>query len=595
VRKKFEVPQIEKKSQDEIDAIIDAINKCNLPENIKPFLINCIRLACWFPNLLQKQHVTMRKLREMIFGKGKKRKKSSDDDGKNSSSGDSGNNNGNSPTATSNTTEDNSEDSDNNAETTATDDNKKASKPKKGKNKGRNPHTVYEDAEIVWHRLIDIEPGSPCPEDLCTGKLSALPAGVIVVMDGQPMVKVTKHFVEKYRCGLCGYRVEAKVPEELEGKQKVYTPELKTYLALHKFFLAVPYHRMDTYQKMLNVPLPDSTQWNLIESVASSCYPVFNYSKILAANSKIIWNDDTVNRILDVISENKKNENDPTGMHTTCIMAETEDGHKIALYLNGTQHSGENVEDILEQRDEEKEPVIQMCDALAVNTPATIATIACYCLSHGFRKIEYLDDYFPLPCMSIMKKLGEVFEIDANTREMTDDERLAYHVKHSKPIMFALYEQIEDLLSSKDVEPNGELAKALRYFQNHWVELTRFLSVAGAPIDNNIVERALKLAIRVRKNSLFYKSRYSAALSGMLISLIYTCTYSNVNPATYLTALQKNAEAVTKNPERWMPWNFDEQLKKVTPHSPAHATAAATGPPLVNPAGEQSVIALPIG
>lgn len=592
MKKQFEVPKVENKSQDEIDAIIDAINRCNLQENIKPFLINCIRLACWFPSLLQKQHITMRKLREMIFGKGKKRKKSGSNGDGNTSSGDVGSNNTTTSSDEKNSGEDSSGDNDNGSD--ATDANKKATKPKKGKNKGRNPHTIYEDAEIVWHRLIDIKPGSPCPENLCTGRLSALPAGVIVVMDGQPMVKVTKHFVEKYRCGLCGYRVEAKVPEELEGKQKIYTPELKTYLALHKFFLAVPYHRMDTYQKMLNVPLPDSTQWNLIESVASSCYPVFNYSKILAANSKIIWNDDTVNRILDVIAENKRNENDTTGMHTTCIMAETEDGHKIALYLNGTQHSGENVEDVLNLRDDAKGAIIQMSDALAVNTPATIATIACYCLSHGFRKIEYLDDYFPLPCMSIMKKLGKVFEIDANTREMTDDERLAYHIEHSKPIMFALYEQIEDLLSSKDVEPNGELAKALRYFQNHWVELTRFLSVAGAPIDNNIVERALKLAIRVRKNSLFYKSRYSAALSGMLISLIYTCTYSDVNPAIYLTALQKNAEAVTKNPELWMPWNFDEQLIKVTPHSPVHATAVATGPPRVNLAGEQSVIAPPI-
>ena len=594
MKKKFDVPKVEKKSQTELDEIIALIRATNWSEATKDFLINCIRLACWFPTLLEKQHITMRKLREMIFGKGKKRKKSGNNGDGNTSCGDSGDKNGNPPTATSNTTEDSSSD-DANSEAGTTENNKKVAKPKKGKNKGRNPHTIYEDAEIIWHRLIDIKPGSPCPEDLCTGRLSALPAGVIVVIDGQPMVKVTKHFVEKYRCGLCGYRVEAKVPEELEGKQKVYTPELKTYLALHKFFLAVPYHRMDTYQKMLNVPLPDSTQWNLIESVASSCYPVFNYSKILAANSKIIWKDDTVNRILDVIAENKRNENDTTGMHTTCIMAETEDGHKIALYLNGTQHSGENVEDVLNLRDDAKGAIIQMSDALAVNTPATIATIACYCLSHGFRKIEYLDDYFPLPCMSIMKKLGKVFEIDANTREMTDDERLAYHIEHSKPIMFALYEQIEDLLSSKDVEPNGELAKALRYFQNHWVELTRFLSVAGAPIDNNIVERALKLAIRVRKNSLFYKSRYSAALSGMLISLIYTCIYSDVNPAIYLTALQKNAEAVTKNPELWMPWNFDEQLINVTPHSPAHATAAATGPPRVNPAGEQSVIAPLIG
>ena len=102
-----------------------------------------------------------------------------------------------------------------------------------------------------------------------------------------------------------------------------------------------------------------------------------------------------------------------------------------------------------------------------MNTPAAIATIACYCLSHGFRKIEYLDDYFPLPCRSITKKLGKVFAFDANTREMTDAERLAYHIQHSKPIMFALYEQILDLLDSNDVEPNGELAKALRYFQYH--------------------------------------------------------------------------------------------------------------------------------
>lgn len=245
----------------------------------------------------------------------------------------------------------------------------------------------------------------------------------------QAMAKVTKHFVEKYRCGLCGYRIEAKPPEALEGKKKVYTPELKTYLAMHKFFLAVPYHHMDSYQKMLNLPLPDSTQWNLIEALTSSCYPVFNHAKILAANSKIIWNDDTVNRILDVIAENKKNENNRTGMMTTCIMVETEDGHKIALYLNGTQHSGENVEDILRGRDDDKEPIIQMSDTLAANTPAT-----------------------------------------------------------------------------------------------------------------------------------------------------------------YLTAVQKNEEAVTKNPEYWLPWNFEAQIKELTPHSPIHATALATGPPLVNPVVAQSAI-----
>ena len=247
MKKKFEKPTVERKSQTELDAIMNAIHASNLTESIKVFAINCIRLACWFPTLLEKQHIMVRKLREMIFGKKQKRKKRGNNDNDTSSS-DAVNMAANTPSS-----------NDNQPDDVSTEDDKKTSKAK-GKNKGRNPHTIYEDAEIEWHRLIDIKPGSPCPDNLCTGKLSALPAGVIVVVDGQPMAKVTKHFVEKYRCGLCGYRIEAKAPEELEGKQKVYTPELKTYLAMHKFFLAVPYHRMDSYQKILDVPLPESTQ-----------------------------------------------------------------------------------------------------------------------------------------------------------------------------------------------------------------------------------------------------------------------------------------------------------------------------------------------
>ena len=594
MKKKFETPKVERKSQAEVDAIIDAVNATNLTESIKLFVINCIRLACWFPTLLERKDISLRRLKEMIFGKKEKRKKSNSEDDGNTSSGNNGGGDNN-PLSSSeeNSNNDNSDAADKAPDADSIAKDKKEAKSK-GKNKGRNPHTVYKDAGIVWHKLEDLRAGSPCPETLCTGKLTALPAGVIVCIDGQPMAKITKHFVEKYRCGLCQYTVKAKVPDELEGKSKVYTEEFKAYVAMHKFFLAVPYHRMDIYQNMLNTPLPDSTQWDLIQRLASKCYPIFRILKILAANSKIIYNDDTVNRILDVIAENKQGGKSRTGMYTTCIMAETEDGHKIALYLNGTQHSGENVEDILRLREKGKEPIIQMSDALAANTPATIATIACYCLSHGFRKIEYLDDYFPLPCISIMKKLGEVFDVDAKTHGMTDDERLAYHIEHSKPIMFELYEQITDLLSSNDVEPNGELAKALRYFQKNWVELTRFLTTPGAPIDNNIVERALKLAIRVRKNSLFYKSRYSAALSGMITSLIYTCTYVDVNPVAYLTAIQKNAEAVEEHPELWLPWNFHEKMNKVNPVLPIHAMAQAAGPPPANLAGGQSEAGLPI-
>ena len=87
------------------------------------------------------------------------------------------------------------------------------------------------------------------------------------------------------------------------------------------------------------------------------------------------------------------------------------------------------------------------------------------------------------------------------------------------------------------VSPNSSLGKACAYLLNHWQTLTRFLQVEQAPLENNIVERALKLAIRQRKNSLFYATDYSASIASMLTSLIATCLHAGGNALDYLVAL----------------------------------------------------------
>src|SRR5436190_16436945 len=69
------------------------------------------------------------------------------------------------------------------------------------------------------------------------------------------------------------------------------------------------------------------------------------------------------------------------------------------------------------------------------------------------------------------------------------------------------------------VEPDSGLGQAISYLLKHWEKLTLFLRVAGAPIDNNLVERALKKAILHRKNSLFYKTRNGAQMGGSVHEL----------------------------------------------------------------------------
>ena len=133
--------------------------------------------------------------------------------------------------------------------------------------------------------------------------------------------------------------------------------------------------------------------------------------------------------------------------------------------------------------------------------------------------------------------------------------------KHSKPIMDGLNEWFESQFDEKKVEPNSGLGKAINYMRKHWKELTLFLREPGAPLDNNLCERALKKAILHRKNSLFYKTKHGAYIGDLFMSLIHTCILCKVNPFDYLTQLQKHSSLLFKNPAQWLPWNYKEAIQ----------------------------------
>jgi transposase len=126
--------------------------------------------------------------------------------------------------------------------------------------------------------------------------------------------------------------------------------------------------------------------------------------------------------------------------------------------------------------------------------------------------------------------------------------------------MEALHDWLERQLGEKRTEPNSALGGAIGYTLKHCDELTLFLRQAGAPVDNNLCERALKKAILHRKNALFYKTRNGARVGDLFMSLIYTCQLNEANPFDYLTELQQHAEALAACPERWMPWNYRDAL-----------------------------------
>src|SRR5262249_15678229 len=376
---------------------------------------------------------------------------------------------------------------------------------------------------------------------------------------------------QSVRGRLCGPVCTAGAPRE--GGERKYDATAGSMIGLLKYGSGLPFNRLDGLQGDLGVPLPASTQWDIVHAVAANLAPAFDELIRQAAQGEVLHNDDTTVKILELMGQRGRHEAqvDPVedgdatdgrrGLYTSGVVARR-DGHRVALFFSGRRHAGENLAQVLAHRAEELPPPIQMCDALSRNLPGELRTILAHCLAHARRRFVDVYDRFPEPCRHLLESLAVVYRNDAEARErgLAPEARLRFHQEASGPTMEALRDWLEGQLGERRTEPNSALGGAISYMLKHWDELTLFLRQAGAPLDNNVCERALKKAILHRKNALFYKTRNGARVGDLFMSLIYTCQLNEANPFDYLTELQKHAEVLAARPERWMPWNYRDAL-----------------------------------
>lgn len=332
----------------------------------------------------------------------------------------------------------------------------------------------------------------------------------------------------------------------------------------------MPLYRVEGYQALVGVPVPAATQWDQIERVADCAYPLFKHLERLAAQGEVIYQDDTPVRILSLIEENQQaaaQARDParatprTGMYTTGLIVQVGE-RQICLYDAGGQQAGENLTARLQKREAQRDKPLVMSDALASNSAEEAGLIRCHGLAHGRRKFSELEAVFPTESAVVTEALKLVFEheAEAQAEQLSAAARLAYPHTYSAPIMEELKKWLEQQTIERLVEPNRSLGKASAYLLGHWETLTRFLTVPGAPLDNNTAERALKLCIRQRKNALFYATEHSAYSASLLTSVIATCLQAGVNALEYLGAVQEHRQAVFANPSAWLPWDYPAAL-----------------------------------
>jgi transposase len=432
---------------------------------------------------------------------------------------------------------------------------------------GRNGADAYRGAERIEVSHATLKAGDACP-DCGDGTVYEKTPGVLVRITGQPPLTAKVYQLQKLRCHLCGQVFTAQATEQA-GEQK-YDATAGSMIGLLKYGSGLPFNRLEGLQGHLAIPLPASTQWDIVQAVANNLAPAFEELIRQAAQGDVLHNDDTTVKILELMGQNRQeavaeadgdDADERTGLFTSGVVA-LRAGYRVALFFSGRKHAGENLARVLKLRAAELPPPIQMCDALSRNLPGELQTILGNCLAHARRQFVDVYDRFPEPCRHLLEALAVVYRNDAvaRQRQLSPEERLRFHQQQSELTMQELRAWLRRQIDDKLTEPNSGLGGAIGYMLRHWDKLTLFLRQAGAPLDNNICERALKKAILHRKNALFYKTQNGARVGDLFMSLIYTCQLNQANPFDYLTELQRNAEQLAANPQRWMPWNYRPAL-----------------------------------
>lgn len=448
---------------------------------------------------------------------------------------------------------------------------KKTPSTRKKRNKNK-PETL--PPTVCTHQLEGLEKGQPCPE--CDkGRLYKTEPASFIRVTGQAPLQAEKHIMEQLRCNLCGYMVTAALPETVlqdGARQQKYGYSARTLMTLHKFSLGNPYHRQQNLQSTLGMPVSASTIFDQCRSLVDDVLPVFNYLKVLAANAYHYHLDDTGNRILDQTTVEKPNRNgkgtrERSGIYTSALIATLSGEQQVVLFQTTIGHAGEWIDDILALRDTSLPDPILMSDAASCNTPTVVPCQISLCSSHGRRKFTDIIHLYPEQVEYVVERYAQIWRnnTQASTDKLNKQERQQYHHTHSLPIMEELKAWCEGHQHDPCFESNSALGRAINYFVRHFEGLTAFCHIPGACIDNNLVERVIKLVVLGRRNAFFYKALAGAMVGDVATSLIATCELNGVNVYHYLVTVQQNRWAASQNPQQWLPWTYQQQLTEKEP------------------------------
>jgi transposase len=306
-RVKTKMPKVTKLSQEQMDNFLTAIMNSNIGAENAEFAKMLIHGNAWMARQLELGLLSIAKLRKLFQIQGSEK-------------------------APSRKPKNDPASSDNKGSGSSDDD---------AKGHGRNGADAYQGATIVEVEHPEFHPGDTCPAEACGGRLYEMSEpGTLVCVTGAPLASATRYNLQKLRCGICEIVYTAPLPEGVSDKK--YDANFIAMLMINKYFMSVPLYRQDRLQNHLGIPLPASTQWDLMVAHKPMLKVLYKALALDAANGVALCYDDTSVKIMSEIKAAKLAQKGEKSQHTcftTGIVSLHED-HRTYLYITRQYSTG---------------------------------------------------------------------------------------------------------------------------------------------------------------------------------------------------------------------------------------------------------------
>jgi transposase len=184
-----------------------------------------------------------------------------------------------------------------------------------------------------------------------------------------------------------------------------------------------------------------------------------------------------------------------------------------------------------------------------------------YCWAHARRKLIEIVRTGSSPIAEDgIKRIGELYRIEAEIRGLNPEARLAARQERSKPIIIDMETWL--VYHRTRVSAKAPLGEALKYIAKYWNGLCLFLSDGRIELDNNAVERTIRPIALNRKNALFAGHEAGAHNWATIASLIETCKLNAIDPQKWLTStLTAIVNGHKQNQiDQLLPWNYPSKV-----------------------------------